>query len=72
MKMGGKVSRNSPDNEQPSAQVSQCHPGLWRRHVFSDLQGDPGARQCFFRSDSEEGPAPIPSYLHEGEDQHLV
>mgnify|MGYP006138796425 CR=1 FL=1 len=59
-------------NSSP-AQVSQCHPGLWRRHAFSDSQDDPGGKQRCFRRNFEEGPTPIPSCLCEGGgDQRLV
>ena len=28
--------------KSPLAQVSQCHPGMWERPNYADLQGDPG------------------------------
>ena len=63
MKMGGKVSRNAPDNEQSSSPSFTMSPWLVKKAC---IQGDPGGKQRCFRRDSEERPTPIPSCLHEG------
>ena len=70
MKMGGKVSRNAPDNEKLSSPSFIMSPWLVKKTC---IQGYPGCKQCCFRRDSEKGPTPIPSTQREGGgDQHLL
>ena len=56
--MGGKVSRNAPDNEELSRPSFIMSPWLVKEAC---IQGDPGGKQrCYWR-DSDKRPTPIPS-----------
>ena len=63
MKMGGKVFRNAPDNEELSSQSFKMSPWLVKKTC---IQGEPGGKQCCFWMDFDKRPTPIPSYLRKG------
>ena len=71
MKMGGKVSRNAPDNEELSSPNFIMSAWLAKKTF---IQGDTGGMQYCFWRDSDKRPTPIPSCLHKGwgGDQHLL
>ena len=61
--MGGKVSRNAPDNEELPSPSFIMSPWFEK---MTHIQGDSGGKQgCFWR-DSDKRPTPIPSCLHKG------
>ena len=63
MEMGGKVSRNAPDNEELSSSSFIMSPWLVKKTC---IQGDTGGKHCCF------WPTPIPFCLHkERGNQHL-
>ena len=61
MKMGGKVSRNVPNNEELSSPSFIMSLWLVKKTC---IQGDPGGKQCYYWRDSDKRPKPIPSCLH--------
>ena len=63
MKMGGKVFRNAPGNEELSSPRFIMSPLLVKK---TSIQGQPGGKQCCFWRDSDKIPTPIPSCLHKG------
>ena len=63
MKMGGKDSRNAPDNEGLSSPCFIMSPWLVMKTC---IQRDPGGKQCCFWRDFDQRPTPIPSCLHIG------
>ena len=58
MKMGGKVSRNVPNNEELSSPSFIMSPWLVKKTC---IQGDPGGNQWCFWRESDKRPTPIPS-----------
>ena len=68
MKMGGKVSRNAPDNEEPSRPSFIMSPWLVKKTC---IQGDPNGKQWCFLRDSDKIPTSTPSIIG-GVDQHLL
>ena len=63
MKIGGKVSRNAPENEGLSSPSFKISP--WRVKKTC-IQGDPDGKQCCFWRDSDKRPTPMPSCIHKG------
>ena len=69
MEIGGKVSRNAPDNDQFSNPSFTMSPWLVLKAC---IQSDPGGKQRCFRRDSEERPTPYSLVYMNWGDQHLV
>ena len=69
MKMGGKVLRNAPDNEELSS------PSFIMSHWLAKkicIQGDPGGKQCCFWRHSDKIPTPILSCQCKGREGGLA